>query len=177
MEPEDPNLQREEDLAIIEDYLSEKGFSADQIDTTASGVRYVILDEGMVENDDLRIDESDFVDFDYIGRLTTGSLFDTSIESIAIEDTVIYSESRDYEPFSIVYTTLGWTIQGRFIQGFSDGITATFDGLYVGGRALIVIPSSLGYGSVPQFGNDGVETIPANSVTTFEVIIVAVTEQ
>ncbi len=170
----DPSVQRAEDVAIIEAYLSEKGYSESQIDTTESGVRYVILDVG--NTDTTQIDESDIVDFNYIGRLTDDALFDTSIEAVALEDDDIYSENREYEPLRINYTSSGWTIETRFVNGFTDGISATFNGLHIGGHTLIVIPSDLGYGAFPQFSGD-TETIPPNSVLTFELFPVGIVKQ
>lgn len=170
----DPIAQRALDIEIIEDYLLENGYEVDEVDTTESGVRYIILDEGDgVE----AIDESDFVDFEYTGRLTTGELFDSSLEDVAMTDTIVFNEFRNYTPLTISYSSTGWPIQGRFINGFSDGISATFSGLHVGAHVLIVLPSDIGYGAVPQTGTGGVETIPANSVLTFELFPVAIEKQ
>ena len=173
-----PQIQRDADVVIIETFFLEKGYSLDQIDTTESGVRYIILDKGQTEFDSLAIDESDIVKFDYIGRLTNDKLFDSSIDSIVINEPNLYQDSRDYEPFAISYTSSGWALVGnKFINGFSDGITATFGQVHIGAHILIVFPSDLGYRTVPRFGNDGVETIPANSVLTFEMFPVTIIKQ
>jgi len=173
----DPAIQRAADIAIIEEYLTSKGYDPSTVDTTESGVRYVILDEGQTGFDSLSIDESDIVDFDYIGRLTNDKLFDTTIESITQEDTAIFEDGRVYIPVLINYSSTGWTISGRFITGFTDGVSSTFNKVHVGGRILIIFPSDLGYRGVPQFSNGGIETIPANSVITFELRPVRVTKQ
>ncbi|MEP5613636.1 MAG: FKBP-type peptidyl-prolyl cis-trans isomerase [Cyclobacteriaceae bacterium] len=172
----DPAIQRAADVAIINEYLTSKGYDPSTVDTTESGVRYVILDEGQTAFDSLSIDESDIVDFNYIGRLTDDKLFDTTIESITQEDTTIFTEGRVYIPILINYSSTGWTISGRFITGFTDGVSTTFNKVHVGGRILIVFPSDLGYGSIAQFSN-GIETIPASSVITFELQPVRVTKQ
>ena len=61
--PTDPSVQRAIDIAAIEEYLAEKGYSDDQVDTTLLGVRYVLLDSGMTQYDSLSIDESDIVTY------------------------------------------------------------------------------------------------------------------
>lgn len=172
----DPTIQRAIDIEIIEDFLIENGYDPATVDTTENGVRWVIIDEGQTEHDSLSIDESDIVDFDYIGRLADGTLFDTSILSIAEQDTVIFSENRQYVPILMNYSSTGWPIQERFVIGFVEGISATFNKIHVGGHVLIIFPSGIGYGSNPQFGN-GVETIPANSVLVFELFPVRVSKQ
>jgi peptidylprolyl isomerase len=53
---------------------------------------------------------------------------------------------------------------GAVIPGFDEGIT----GIKVGGKRLMVIPPSLGY------GNRAVGSIPANSILVFEVTLVSV---
>lgn len=172
--PADPVAQRAIDIETIEDFLLESGYVVDEVDTTDTGVRYIILDEG--DGTEV-IDESDFVDFNYIGRLTDGTLFDTSYETLAMTDTVVFNELRDYEPFTVNYSASGWPIEGRFVNGFSDGITATFGDLHVGAHALIIFPSELGYRAIPQTGTGGAETIPANSVLVFELFPVAIEKQ
>lgn len=172
----DPNVQLAEDIAIINEYLQDLGYDPNEVDTTETGVRYIILDEGMTEFDSLDIDESDIVDFDYIGRLTNDALFDTSIPAIAEQDTIVYSENRDYVPLTTTFTSTGWTTNSQYVRGFSEGLSASFDKIHVHGEVLIVFPSNLGYGAAPQFSN-GEQTIPANSVLTFRLIPVAVVKQ
>lgn len=172
----DPAIQRAADIEVIEEFLTSQGFDPATVDTTETGVRYVILDEGQTGDESLSIDESDIVDFNYIGRLTNEKLFDTTIESIAQEDTAIFAESRAFIPVLINYSSTAWTLTDRFIAGFANGIAATFDKVHVGGRILIVFPSDQGYRGLAQFSL-GVETIPANSVISFELRPVRVTKQ
>ncbi len=174
--PQDTSEQRAIDIGIINEYLTAKGYDPATVDTTQNGVRYVIIDEGQTDDESLSIKESDIVDFDYVGRLTTDKLFDTSIEAIAEEDTAIFSSSKIFEPITINYTSSGWTTNGTFIPGFSQGLAATFGQVHIGARILLVIPSDQAYNAIPQFGND-VETIPAFSVITFELFPVRVIKQ
>ncbi|WP_436517930.1 FKBP-type peptidyl-prolyl cis-trans isomerase [Ekhidna sp. To15] len=172
----DPSIQLEEDSTIIAEYMEDKGY--DNFKTTTSGVRYIILEEGS----GLPIDESDIVTFDYVGMLTNDSIFDTSIQAIGdsirnVEDipdkfSTTFSENKIYSPFTITYAASGWTINGQFVRGFSDGVSATFKELNVGGRALVAMPSELGYGA----GTRGL-IIPANAVLVFEFFPTEVTKQ
>ncbi|MEM6734909.1 MAG: FKBP-type peptidyl-prolyl cis-trans isomerase [Bacteroidota bacterium] len=184
----DPAIQAAEDSATIVNYLFDLGYEGDEVNVTESGVRYVILDTG---NGDF-IDESDIVTFDYIGKLLTDTIFDTSIQEIADsirlavqEDTVgvdasnvqlsllnTFSESREFEPFEITYSASGWPIEGQFIAGFTDGVSATFNKMNINGSALIVIPSAEAYGTV----GSGL-LIPPNTVISFEFFPIEVIKQ
>lgn len=172
----DPAIQLREDSILIAEYMEDKGF--DNFETTEAGVRYVILEEGSGSP----IDESDIVTFDYIGILTNDSIFDTSIKTIAdsirnVEDipakfTSTFTENRNYAPFTITYSASGWPINGQFVPGFSDGVSATFKEMNVGGRALIVMPSALGYGVT----GTGLLIAP-NTVIAFELLPTEVVKQ
>lgn len=60
---------------------------------------------------------------------------------------------------------LSWVLGGgRMIAGFDQGVA----GMKVGGKRLLVLPPSLGYGNQP------VGSIPANSILVFEVTLVSV---
>jgi cyclophilin family peptidyl-prolyl cis-trans isomerase len=97
----------------------------------------------------------------YSGYFTDGKLFGTSfIETAKAYD--IYSDKNDkngaYKPFATVYGP-----EARLIQGFREGLQQ----LKVGDRALLYIPSHLGYG--PQGAG---KTIPPNSDLVFEIELV-----
>lgn len=83
----------------------------------------------------------------YVGALENGTKFDSSIDR--------------GEPFNFV---LG---AGQVIKGWDQG----FAGMKVGGKRILVIPPSLGYGSS---GAGGV--IPPNATLVFEVELVSVVE-
>ena len=164
----DPTIQRAEDVAIIESYLIGKGYTLDQIDTTRTGVRYVVLDSGQTQFDSLLIEEGDFIEVDFIGKVTSDTLFDTSIRSIA-EANDIVNESIDYVPFKVTWSSSGWSFSNLFIPGFVDGLGASFKDLHIGCHTLIVMPSDLGYGPL---GNGDI--IPPNSVIAFELFAVGI---
>ena len=153
----DPSIQRAEDLAIIEEYIEEKGYT--DVDTTASGVRYAIIAEGTGKS----IEFNDIVQMHYTGKLTDGTLFDTSIDTVAINNGT-FDSLRTYNPIRFTYAQGGWTL-GSYVEGFKEGVTACLGKMKVGGSASIMIPSSLGYGNSPPFGSG----IPSRSVLVFEV--------
>ena len=181
----DPQIQYEKDSLKILEYLGEKGYSENEIGSTTTGVRYVILDSGSAE----KIDESDLVDFDYTGITLGDTIFDTSIEEVGDSLKAYYEENpyiidgdtisvftrTTYDPLFITYSASGWTIptgQGGFIPGFAQGISATFKHMSEGGKALILIPSRIAYGTQ----GSGVFIGP-NTVITFIMEPVKVTKQ
>lgn len=107
--------QMSEDSAKIEAYLDENNIDAQ---TTESGVRYVITEEGSGK----KANPGDSVLVHYRGTLLDGTQFDASYD-------------RD-EPLPFV---LG---QGMVIPGWDEGIQQ----LQVGDKAKLFIPSPLAYG-------------------------------
>lgn len=85
----------------------------------------------------------DTVSVNYTGQLEDGTVFDTSVGRA---------------PFSF---TLG---AGSVIAGWEQGIV----GMQVGGKRLLVIPASLGYGAA------GYGPIPGNATLVFEVELLSV---
>ncbi len=119
---------------IVKDYNS--GALASQLKTTASGLKYMILEAGtgkQAQNERL-------VDVHYYGVLKDGSMFDNSF-------------GRGM-PFSFA---LG---KNMVIKGWDEGIAL----LKEGGKAMLFIPSNLGYG---EAGSPPV--IPANAELIFYV--------
>lgn len=178
----DPNIQLEEDSILIAEYLLANGY--DDYQTTESGVRFVILSEGPGES----IDESDIVTFNYTGRLINDSIFDTTIKRVGdsirnvpdIPDkyAAAFPSDRTYSSITITYSETGWTLPKQsnseegLIDGFVDGVSATFNKMNVSGRAMVIFPSSLGYG-----GENNLVLIPANSVLIFEFYPTKLTKQ
>ncbi|WP_425393027.1 FKBP-type peptidyl-prolyl cis-trans isomerase [Ekhidna sp.] len=141
------------DNELLDTYLEEKGIDAQ---TTESGLRYVIKEEGTGPKPEV----GQSVKVNYAGYVLSGEYFDTSIESIAKEQG-IYREGRVYEPFTF---PIG---QGRVIKGWDEGIAL----LNVGTKATLYIPSPLGYGSRSS-GN----VIKPNSILVFDVELVDIVE-
>ncbi|MEQ8905391.1 FKBP-type peptidyl-prolyl cis-trans isomerase [Ekhidna sp.] len=185
----DPDIQRTKDSIAIAEYLYMKGFLDEEIGNTTNGVRYVILDSGSSVQAE-RIDESDHVDFNYIGKTLGDTIFDTSIQELGDSlkqhyeenpyitdtgDTVAVFTRLEYEPWFITYSASGWSIptgQGGFIHGFAEGIAATFKYMGLEGKVLIVIPSGLAYGS----SRAGVFIDP-NTPIAFELYPIKLTKQ
>ncbi|MEP2024145.1 MAG: FKBP-type peptidyl-prolyl cis-trans isomerase [Reichenbachiella sp.] len=103
------------DGEVIDAYLAENNITAQ---TTESGIRYVITQEGEGEN----ATSGNQVSVHYNGTLLDGTKFDSSYDR--------------GQPFGFV---LG---QGRVIMGWDEGIAL----LNKGAKATLYIPSTLAYG-------------------------------
>ncbi len=115
-----------------------------------SGVVIIVQEEGLGS----RPSNGTVVYTDYIGSLMEdGSIFDTSIESVARENDV-FNEKRKYLPISF---TIG---ASTVVPGWEIG----FRRLRSGSKAVLIIPSPFGYQD--QTTNS---LIPANSVLLFDV--------
>lgn len=101
------------------------------------------------------------VKVNYAGYFVDGRLFDTSYEAVA-KEYQIYNENRknSYQPFTTVYGP-----DARLIAGFKEGLQQ----MKVGDKAVLFIPSHLGYGSQ---GTGGV--IPPDTDLVFELELVEV---
>ncbi len=66
--------------------------------------------------EDVVAEDGDLVKVDYIGTLEDGSVFDTSIEEVAMENPDIYNTQRTYQPLEF---TIG---AGQMISGFDNGV-------------------------------------------------------
>ena len=107
---------------------------------TASGLRYSITQEGKGKYPK----EGDEVSVHYTGTLLDGTKFDSSLDR--------------GEPITFPIGV------GRVIPGWDEGISL----LKVGGKATLIIPPELGYGS------RAIGPIPANSTLIFDVELVAI---
>ncbi len=110
--------------------------------TTDSGLKYTVNSAGS----GTRAKAGDIVKVHYTGKLTDGTIFDSSVQR--------------NKPFQF---KLG---EGQVIAGWDEGISQ----LYVGDKATITIPSELGY------GDRDMGKIPPNSTLVFDVELLSVTE-
>ncbi|EIM73718.1 FKBP-type peptidylprolyl isomerase [Nitritalea halalkaliphila LW7] len=147
--------QLETDTQLIQDYLAENNIEATR---TESGLYYVIKENG----NGPAIEPGKTAAVHYAGFLLDGTIFDTSMKSVAQENG-IFNEQRDqagnYTPFEVRVGA------GRVIRGWDEGLAL----LKKGDKATLYIPSPLGYGP-RQSG----PVIGPNSVLVFDVEIVDV---
>jgi peptidylprolyl isomerase len=118
-----------------------KMLSRGKVITTASGLRYIDLVEGTGAG--LQTGQRAVVH--YTGTLEDGRKFDSSLDS--------------GEPIEF---PIG---RGRVIKGWDEGVIT----MKIGGKRILIIPSSLGYGAE---GAGGV--IPPNATLIFEVELLGV---
>ncbi|MFN2460148.1 MAG: FKBP-type peptidyl-prolyl cis-trans isomerase [Candidatus Velthaea sp.] len=110
--------------------------------TTASGLRY--LDQAVGKGAGPKA--GDRVTVHYVGRLTNGTVFDSS--------------RKRNEPFVF---TLG---RGEVIKGWDEGVAT----MRVGGKRRLIIPPNLGYGAAGA----GSGLIPPNATLIFDVELLRV---
>lgn len=102
-----------------------------------------LVTQTLIKGSGAKVKSTDSVTVQYTGWLTDGTAFDSSW--------------TNGSPVSL-------SLDGGVIEGFTKGLA----GQTVGSQVLLVIPSSLGYGSTAQ------GSIPANSTLIFVVDILAV---
>ena len=146
--------QREENKQRYEELKSE----AEELE---SGLKIAFLEEG--EGEEPNVGETVLVN--YKGYLADGDLFDTNIEAIAEAAGVLNPKRQEmggYAPMEVVYGP-----DAPMIPGFKEGIQQ----MNVGDKAVLYIPSALGYG---ERGYPPV--IPPGSDLIFEVELVDIKE-
>lgn len=128
----------------------------------ASGLKMTITEKGTGEKPNV----GDMVKVNYAGYFSNGQLFDTSYSEVA-KKYGVYNQARDaqngYAPFEIEYSP-----EARLIAGFREGLQQ----MKVGDKALLFIPSHLGYGAQGA-GN----VIPPNADLVFEVELVHIVKK
>lgn len=100
------------------------------------------------------VEEGDYVLVDYTGTLEDGTVFDTSIEEVAIEaGGDVYSPLKSYEPF-------GFTVgANQTIEGFDRGVI----GMEVGETKTLVIPPEDAYGEFIEEETVSLELLDPNA--------------
>ena len=142
--------QLEEDVKIIEEYISKNNLNASR---TESGLFYVIEEEGSGD----QIETGQVASVNYSGYLIDGTVFDTSVKEKA-QEAGVYNEQRDqFDGYAPLDVEVG---MGRVIPGWDEGLGL----LKKGSKAKLLIPSTLAYG---ERGSGAV--IKPNSVLVFDV--------
>ncbi len=140
-----------EEAKTIEAYVAEKGLDANK---TESGLYYVIEEEGTGD----AVTPGTTMYVNYAGYLLDGTLFDTSIESLAKEHNV-FNPNRPYEPLPV---NVG---MGQVIPGWDEGLLL----LKQGSKGKFLIPSPLAYGE-----NGAGGAIGPNAILVFDVEVMDV---
>ncbi|WP_436910346.1 FKBP-type peptidyl-prolyl cis-trans isomerase [Halosimplex marinum] len=98
----------------------------------------------------MAISTGDTVTIEYTGRLDDGSVFDTSLESVAEEEGLTEDQpDRDYQPLTVEIGS------GRIIEGLEDGLV----GMEAGEEDTVEIEPEQAYGEytddrVVEYGAD-----------------------
>lgn len=79
VDPFNPLAQFEEEIGLIEDYLSENGFT--DYDTLNTGIRLVILEQGSGES----IEFNDNVQYEVVGTILDETVFKSTIAQVAYD--------------------------------------------------------------------------------------------
>ena len=142
--------QLEKDLTLIQDYVEENNLDAI---VHSSGLHLVRTKVG--EGDSAI--NGQILTVDYVGRFLDGTVFDTSIDSVA-EAEGVFDETKTYEPLVFKLgarnVIAGWDIAFRYFAEGSEGI--------------LLVPSYLAYGT------SGRGSIPPNTVLLFEVKLLSI---
>ncbi|MDT3404386.1 FKBP-type peptidyl-prolyl cis-trans isomerase [Mucilaginibacter terrae] len=132
----------------ISKYIADNNIKATK---TSTGLQYQITKPGTGAT----IAKGDTAVVNYVGRLTTGKVFDTSIKEVAQKEKT-YDAMRPYQPIRIAVGA------GAVIPGWDEGLQL----LNKGAKATLVIPSSLAY------GEQGLGPVPPFAPIVFEVELV-----
>lgn len=130
------------DADIIANYIKSQNYTT--VQKTPSGLQYIVTKQG----DGPKAKAGQKVTVNYTGMTTDGKKFDSNVDP----------QFNHVSPFQF---NLGG---GQVIKGWDEGIEL----LNVGSKAVLMIPSTLGYGARGA-GAD----IPPNAVLVFEVELVA----
>ncbi|UXE66262.1 MAG: FKBP-type peptidyl-prolyl cis-trans isomerase [Chryseotalea sp. WA131a] len=140
----DQQEQFAKDTVLIDDYLKSKNVSALK---TASGLRYVITQEGKGEN----AKAGQKVQVNYCGYLLNGKYFDCSTEAAAKEHGVFSEGRKPYLPLDG---------QQQLIPGMEEAIRL----MNKGAKITVYIPSTLAYGNQRRSAD-----IIENSILVFDM--------
>lgn len=123
---------------------------------TKSGLEVYIYEKGNGEKPQI----GDNILIDYAGYFENGMLFDTGIEEIATKYNTLDQRRKDANAYTPIPFQFG--NKTGLIPGFIEG----FESMNYGDKALIFIPSHLGYGETGA-GN----LIPPNTDLVFELYL------
>jgi peptidyl-prolyl cis-trans isomerase A (cyclophilin A) len=131
----------------------------EQSEVTPSGLYYQLLNKG----EGPKPEEGQTVLMHYAGYLPDGTLFDSSVKSIAEKYGKYDARREPYDPFPVQVGP-----GARVIEGWKEALSM----MNVGDKYKLIIPPELGYGAR---GAGGV--IPPNSWLIFDVEMIAIQGQ
>jgi peptidyl-prolyl cis-trans isomerase A (cyclophilin A) len=150
-------LKEEKIQSAIDNTISKINDNMSNAKELPSGLKIAITD---TKNGEFPL-KGQKVKVNYAGYFTNGKLFDTSFKEIA-QSYDVYDEQRDnqngYGPFTTIYGP-----DARLIAGFKEGLQE----MRIGDKAMLFIPSHLGYGA-----QGAGATIPPNTDLVFELELV-----
>lgn len=142
-------------------FVAELQSQKEQATTLPSGLKYVILQEGSGPKPAM----GDKVFVNYAGWLENGTLFDTSVDSVARTsenyNRLLQMHRGVFQPAVMDYST-----ESRLIAGFKEGLL----NMKVGDKYRLFIPPHLGY------GEQGSGPIPPNTDMVFDIEILQIQE-
>lgn len=136
---EDTTYTQEGEKKLLNEYIAyvqEKGYD---VDTTANGVFYITLEQGTGAYPK----QGDKLEVAYTGKFIGGVAFDTS-----------------GDPATNGYFTFTHKVD-RMIPGWEEGM----ESIKEGGKALLIVPSTMAYGATGNYG------IPPYTTLLFEIYL------
>jgi len=143
------HLQKEKEMRLLRQYLEAKNITTEP---ESSGLYFIPINEGS----GIKPEKDHWVIIRYTAKTINDNIFDTTDEKVAISNN-IYSAS-------IIYGNKRLPLASANIAGVREGLMMMREG----GRATLIIPSRLGYGSA------GAGRVPAYSTLIYDIELVKV---
>jgi FKBP-type peptidyl-prolyl cis-trans isomerase FkpA len=143
------DLNKEKEMRLIRQYLESKNINAEP---KASGLYFISTQEGSGAKAKL----DNWVVISYTARLINDRIFDTTDEGIARSNNIFST--------SLLYGTRRLNVATLAIKGVQEGLVMMREG----GRATLIIPSHLG------FGSSGTAAIPGYSTLVYDIELIRV---
>ncbi len=153
---EKARLKNEKIAKLKAEFLKDVEVNKLKADSLQSGLKMLIIEEGS----GIKPRKGTTVRINYAGYFTDGNLFDTSYSELARsmdKHNARKEEAGLYNPFQMVYSE-----EATLVPGFREGML----NMNYGDKAMLFIPSHLGYGS------QGSGSIPPNTDLIFVIEVV-----
>lgn len=146
---ENPDIMLEREKRLLAQYLELNNITASPL---PNGLYFLETISGT----GLTPETGNFVIIEYTGRLIDGRVFDTTDEQIAINKGIV-STNVLYGPAKVQMDRLN-------VKGMEEGLKLMKEG----GQAMLIVPSTLGYGA------SNVNNVPAYSTLIYDVKLIKV---